>query len=121
MEPCCVKLTTSRLELSLIPTGRKNEQSPSGSLTLSLRRSERSIPLNYPSSKSTIFSISAMRIWQSTPKDSSYTQLAEDEERSHGESLGIISASSNFTSTPSPLIDLSLSPCRKCTSQYQTI
>ncbi|KIM71167.1 hypothetical protein PILCRDRAFT_17317 [Piloderma croceum F 1598] len=98
------------LQPSLIPTGRKNEQSPSGLSTLSLRRSERSIPLNYPSSEPRISSISAMRIWQSTPTDLSYTQLVEDEERSHGESLGITSVSSTFTSTPSPLIDLSLSP-----------
>ncbi|KIM74353.1 hypothetical protein PILCRDRAFT_14501 [Piloderma croceum F 1598] len=80
------------LQPSLIPTGRKNEQSPSGLLTLSLQRSERSIPLNYPSLEPRISSISAMRIWQSTPTDLSYTQLVEDEERSHGESLGITSA-----------------------------
>ncbi|KIM74929.1 hypothetical protein PILCRDRAFT_13994 [Piloderma croceum F 1598] len=108
-------------EPSLIPTGRKNEQSPSGLSTLSLQRSERSIPLNYPSSEPRISSISVMRIWQSTPMDLSYTQLVEDEERSHGESLGITSVSSTFTSTPSPLIDLSLSPCRKCMLWYQTI
>ncbi|KIM72645.1 hypothetical protein PILCRDRAFT_15950 [Piloderma croceum F 1598] len=109
------------LQPSLILTGRKKEQSPSGLSTLSLQRSERSIPLNYPSLEPRISSISAMRIWQSTPTDLSYTQLVEDEERSHGESLGITSASLTFTSTPSPLIDLSLSPCRKCTSWYQTI
>src|SRR5882672_7698062 len=93
MEPCCVKQTTSPSEPSLTPTGRKSGQSPSGSSTLSLRRSERSIPLNYPSSNPRISSIFAMRIWQSTPMVLSYTQLEEDEERSHGKSLGIISAS----------------------------
>jgi hypothetical protein len=112
IEPCCVKLTMSQPEPSLTPTGRESVQSPSGLSTLSLQRSERSIPLTYLSSKHRIFSIFVMRIWQSTPMDLSYTQLEEEEEKCHGESLGIISVNLNFTSTPSLLINPSLFPCR---------
>jgi len=120
-EPCCANLTTSPPEPSLTPTGRKRAKSPSGSSTLSLRRSERSIPLTYLNSKHRISSIFAMRIWQNIRMDSNYTQLEGGEEKCHGENLDTISVNSNFTSTQSPLINPPLSPCRKCTLQYQTI
>jgi hypothetical protein len=112
IEPCCMKLTTLQPEPSPTLTGRRIMQSLFGSAIQSLRRSERSVPLTYPSSDQVLSFTLVMRIWRSTPMDLSYIQLVEGKERCPGTSLDIISVSSNFTSILSLLITPSLSPCK---------